>query len=101
MGKVTDLRGRVFGRLSIPATAEPQIRDGHAYWPCRCECGAQLWVRGSKLQAGLVVSCGCQRADPEIRRAARWQVPERKRRAIARAGAKARWSAEEQEKLIR
>lgn len=85
MGAINDLRGRTFGRLTIPAAAEPIIR-GHAMWPCTCECGAQTLVRGSKLLSGLIVSCGCYRADPALRQGARMKVPARRRRQIARMG---------------
>jgi hypothetical protein len=47
------------------------MRDGHAYWPVICGCHAQKWVRGSKLQDGSTVSCGCERADSDMRRLAR------------------------------
>ena len=30
LGKINDLRGRRFGRLTIAADAEPDLRDGHA-----------------------------------------------------------------------
>ena len=71
MGKIKDLRGRTFGRLTVPKDAKPQSRDGHMYWPVVCECGTMKQVRGSKLLDRSTVSCGCQRADPYVRRAVR------------------------------
>lgn len=88
MGVINDLRGRTFGRLSIPATAEPVIH-GRAYWPCLCECGKKKLVSGKLLANGRAVSCGCFRADPNVRQGARMKVPAKRRRAIALAGAKA------------
>lgn len=90
MGVITDLRGRRFGRLSISKRAEPAIRNGYAYWPCTCECGEIVTVRGKNLIAGQVVSCGCYRADPALRQGARMKVPEKLRQKIAAAGAAAR-----------
>jgi len=74
MGKIKDLRGQRFGRLTVPKGAKPVMRHGHAYWPVICDCSLQLCpspVRGTRLQNGNTVSCGCQRADPEVRSEAR------------------------------
>jgi hypothetical protein len=61
-----------------------------------CDCGAKLTVRGTKLtgknQNNKQVSCGCAKADEHVRRAARWKVPAKRRREIARKGARARWA---------
>jgi hypothetical protein len=84
--KINDLRGRRFGRLTIPPNAEPDLTDGHARWPCNCDCGARTLVRGSKLIAALIVSCGCHRADPAVRQGARMQMPAKRRREIAAMG---------------
>jgi len=91
-GQISDLRGRTFGRLTVPRKAEPVIKHGNAYWPCVCECGSKHLTRGTKLVNGRIVSCGCQRADSAVRQAARWRTPAKRRRAIARMGAKARWN---------
>ena len=84
-----DLRGQVFGRLTALKLAH--VKHTHAYWLCQCECGERPVVRGTLLTTGRTVSCGCWRADPDVRRAAREQVPARRRRQIARMGARARW----------
>ena len=71
MGTINDLRGRTFGRLTVPKRAEPEMRS-------------------SKLVIGRIVSCGCWRADPNIRQAARTKVPAKRRsedRAHGRGGA--------------
>ena len=70
---ISDLRGRRFGRLTIPSNAEPEIRNRHAYWPVICQCGAQKYVRGAGLVEGRIKSCGCLRADSKVRSAARRQ----------------------------
>jgi hypothetical protein len=98
MREVTNLRGRRFGRLRVPTDAEYEIRDyvpgkgGKAYWPTVCDCGNEQTVRGTKLTREETVSCGCQKADPEVRREARLQTPARRRKAISREGAAARWA---------
>ena len=92
---IRDLAGKRFGRLRIPNTAEPEIRDRHAYWPYVCDCGRKGHARGSKLVAGGIVSCGCERADPNIRQAARMKTSARQRKAIARMGGEARRSKRE------
>ena len=90
MGVITDLRGRIFGRLSIANRAEPVIRNGRACWQCTCECGAEKLVRGKDLLNGRAVSCGCFRSDPAVRQGARMKVPKRERVRIARLGGNAR-----------
>lgn len=87
-GVLNDLTGRTFGRLKVAALE--RMAHGHAYWRCQCECGARPVVRGTRLTSGHTVSCGCQRADPGIRRAARELVSPRRRRQIAKMGARAR-----------
>lgn len=84
--KVTDLRGRTFGRLTVREFAE--VKNGFAYWKCDCECGTVgKEVRGKNLAAwekeGRAISCGCLRANPLIRKAARLTMTEEDRRAAA------------------
>jgi len=65
------LRGRRFGRLTIPQDATPEFRHHHPYWPCVCDCGAKRSVRDEVLLDGRTKSCGCLRADPSMRKAAK------------------------------
>ncbi len=85
---VNDLRGRRFNRLRVPRNAEPEIRNRHAYWPCVCQCPkkTRLSVRGTSLVKGRIVSCGCWRADHDVRQGARMRVPVKRRIEIAAAG---------------
>lgn len=86
-----DLRGKRYGRLSIPEAAEPVSEGGHVSWPCDCDCGTKgHLVRGTKLRTGKIVSCGCYRADPRIRQAATLALSAAKRKRIARIGGAAR-----------
>lgn len=82
--KVRDITGYKFGRLTVRELAD--IHGGKAYWRCDCMCGGETVVRGAKLVEGRIVSCGCQRADPIIRQAARLKVPARRRKQIALKG---------------
>lgn len=85
--KVLDERGHKYGLLLVEEFAGVV---GKAAWRCRCECGNVVTVRGDRLRTGRTVSCGCWRANPDVRQAARLKVPARRRSAIARMGSDAR-----------
>lgn len=57
MGKIHDLTGSKFGRLTVSAFVE--IRQHNAQWRCRCDCGTELTVAGCHLKTGHTASCGC------------------------------------------
>jgi len=61
MGKIIDLTGQKFGRLTVVSFAEN--RDHRIYWNCLCECGNTSIVRGSDLKSGASTSCGCLRVE--------------------------------------
>ena len=57
MGKLEDLTGQRFGRLTV-------IEHSHSvnyrhYWLCKCDCGKIKTIRGSHLKSGAIRSCGC------------------------------------------
>ena len=84
--KVTDLRGRTFGRLHVDEFAE--VKNDDAYWNCHCDCGTTGYVvRGKNLtrweKEGRAISCGCYKADPNVRLAARLQLTAEERKAAA------------------
>lgn len=54
--------GQTFGRLTVEAIYCPRRID-QARIRCRCECGAEVDTRGSRLRAGGKLSCGCYRRD--------------------------------------
>ena len=58
MGKMMDLTGRKFGRLTA-IRREGTSKDGKALWMCRCECGSITIVKSSLLTSGHTRSCGC------------------------------------------
>lgn len=55
--KSVDITGVLFGRLTALKIAE--MRNGHEYWLCACECGELKVVRKNHLTAGRIRSCGC------------------------------------------
>jgi hypothetical protein len=63
------MRGRRFGRLTIPLDAIPEFRHRHLYWPCVCDCGVKRVIRDEVLRDGRAKSCGCLRSDPSMRQA--------------------------------
>ncbi len=84
--KRRSLVGRRFGRLKVKHFIGVD-RWRQSYWCCACNCGASVRVRGAKLLSGRQVSCGCARADGEVRSVARMKVPAKQRAAIARQAA--------------
>lgn len=60
MGKVKDLTGQKFGRLTVKCRG-PNNKSGNAQWWCECECGnSELkLVVGTRLTNGETKSCGC------------------------------------------
>ena len=60
MGKLIDLTGQKFGRLT--AKSKLPLEDGQKiiYWLCDCDCGTKnVKVRGYSLRNGHTRSCGC------------------------------------------
>lgn len=56
-GRFQDLRGRVFGRLTV-LSRQPN-RGAYVYWRCSCSCGKVIDTRAQSLRDGRVKSCGC------------------------------------------
>ncbi len=83
--RVKSLVGCRFGRLVVQFYAG---MDKHhkSYWCCLCDCGKTTRVPGARLlgsgRKNNQKSCGCLRADPGIRRAARLKVPAKRRAEI-------------------
>lgn len=59
MGKLIDLTGQTFGKLTVVKRSEKRGKE--AIWTCLCECGKSVDVRASKLKSGNTQSCGCIR----------------------------------------
>lgn len=65
MGKLIDLTGQRFGRLTVIRRAPPEgyRTDTSALWVCRCDCGNEKIISGMMLRNGRTRSCGCLRSD--------------------------------------
>lgn len=57
MGKVIDLIGQKFGRLTV--IEYRGVRNTFARWLCQCDCGNRVEVVGISLRTGNTRSCGC------------------------------------------
>lgn len=55
--RAVDLSGRVFGRLRV--LRQTGVVAGKSMWACRCDCGAEVVVRGTHMTGGKTSSCGC------------------------------------------
>lgn len=58
MGRLVDLTGQRFGRLQV-LCREGSNKYKKATWRCKCDCGNEKVVIGSKLLIGETQSCGC------------------------------------------
>lgn len=58
MGKLIDLTGKKFGRLTVIERTENNHR-GNVMWKCICECGNEKIVSRNCLNQGITKSCGC------------------------------------------
>lgn len=61
MGKLKDLTGQKFGRLTVIERAEN--KGSQTYWRCKCECGKEVIVNAYCLTHNHTKSCGCFRND--------------------------------------
>lgn len=63
---INNLVGQRFSKLlvlkNVPAPDE--IKNKSSYWLCKCDCGNQVIVSGSKLVSGNTKSCGCLTHEP-------------------------------------
>ena len=57
VGRAKDLRGQVFGRLTVLYRVASE--NNKAKWKCQCECGNIKIVRQDSLTGGKIKSCGC------------------------------------------
>jgi hypothetical protein len=58
-----DLKGKIFGRLTVQSRHTENDKRGRAQWLCRCECGTEVVVMSSNLKHGTSKSCGCLRGE--------------------------------------
>ena len=57
MGVTIDLKGKVFGKLTVVDRADNKNRA--PMWNCECSCGNTKIVNGGSLRRGYTKSCGC------------------------------------------
>lgn len=57
MGRIKDLTGKRFGRLTVIEFAGTKGRN--AFWKCQCDCGRVIVVKSCYLTSGDTKSCGC------------------------------------------
>lgn len=60
MGKLIDLTGQRFGRLTV-LRQEGTNHHRQALWLCECDCGKEIRVAGYNLRTGNTSSCGCKK----------------------------------------
>lgn len=59
MGKIINLYGRRYGRLTVVGLNPVRTKHRLSRWDCVCDCGESLTIIGSSLTNGLTKSCGC------------------------------------------
>lgn len=65
MGKVKDITGERFGRLTVKGVGV-RVRGIFA-WFCVCDCGASLSVETGALKSGNTTSCGCFHKEQRVK----------------------------------
>ena len=61
MGKIKDITGIRFGKLTVSALADKRGENGAVYWLCKCDCGKTLFISNNNLHS--YKSCGCLNSD--------------------------------------
>lgn len=56
--KLMDLTGQRFGSLTV-IERMPNNNSNKVVWRCKCDCGNETTVIGSRLYTGKTKSCGC------------------------------------------
>lgn len=56
-----DLTGMRFGKLLVLKRHPENSKSGNARWICKCDCGNESIVIGSKLRSQHTKSCGCNK----------------------------------------
>ena len=61
MGRLhINMMGMKFGSLTVVSRG-PNTPTKEATWLCLCECGKEIFARGSNLRGGHYKSCGCKK----------------------------------------
>lgn len=59
MGRLIDLTGQVFGRLTVIERNTENDKSNKPAWVCQCSCGQRVIIGGGHLRSGHTQSCGC------------------------------------------
>jgi len=62
-GRVRDITGQRFGRLTAIYPTGESNRFGSRMWHCRCDCGTELDLAYNELAHTPRQSCGCQKRE--------------------------------------
>jgi len=65
MGKLIDITGQKFGRLTAIKLA--YIKNNMSFWYCICECGTRKIIMSRNLRKGISKSCGCYKSEIKAR----------------------------------
>jgi hypothetical protein len=63
MGKVLNLSGKIYGRLTVISRTENRGKRQYVAWDCLCSCGKNHVTTTAKLVKGATRSCGCLQRD--------------------------------------
>lgn len=66
MGKIKDIKGQKFGKLSV--IEYKGIKDNRATWLCKCDCGNIITTFSKELLSQKKKSCGCIHKEQLIQR---------------------------------
>ena len=67
MGKMIDLSGERFGKLSV-LSYHSTTSYGATAWKCKCDCGKEVIALSNNLRKGSTKSCGCAQHKGVIRK---------------------------------
>ena len=59
MGKLKNIIGNKYGRLTVIKTLDEKGNRGQLKYLCKCDCGKSHIVTGESLRSGKSKSCGC------------------------------------------
>lgn len=66
MGKIKDITGQRFGRLTVIGFV--CLKEHKTWWNCKCDCGKNITVIKGSLVRGLTKSCGCLKMEKLLQR---------------------------------
>lgn len=59
MGKIIDITGQRFGKLTVTGLDPVRSSTGSCRWICDCDCGGSTVVQTENIKRGHTTSCGC------------------------------------------